>query len=167
MIRLATNKDLESIMKIIKDIQKEMKIEGNPQWNEDDDYPNQDKFASDIKKQALYVYEDTGIIKGLIAITVDNNEYEGLLATSKHPSYILHRLAIKKEYRNSKIASELIEFASALAKKNNIKILKGDTEAKNKKMKKLFEKLEFVKKGEFEYDDYPGHYIYYEKEIKE
>lgn len=52
-----------------------------------------------------------------------------------------------------------------MAIKNNIKVLKGDTEEKNLKMNSLFIKLNYKKMGEFEYDDYPGHYIYYEKEV--
>lgn len=166
MIRCAFFKDLDSIMEIIKNIQLEMKKEKNPQWSEESDYPNKDKFRQDITNNSLYVLEENEIIKGFISVTIDNGEYDSLLKTSKEPSYIIHRLAIKKEYRKEGLASILFLYAENLAKKNNIKILKADTEEHNLKMNNLFLKLGFKKKGEFEYDDYPGHYIYYEKEIK-
>ena len=56
MIRLARINDLDTIMSIIKEIQKEMKLENNPQWNEEDDYPSKDKFLLDIENNSLYVY---------------------------------------------------------------------------------------------------------------
>ena len=93
MFRLANNTDLESIMKIVKDIQKEMKNENNPQWNEEDDYPNIDKFQSDIIKHELYVYESNHIIKSFMTISEDN-DYQEILETSNKKAYILHRLAV-------------------------------------------------------------------------
>lgn len=165
MIRLANINDLDKIMEIIKEIQKEMKKENNPQWNEEDDYPNRDKFTTDIENDSLYIYEDESELKGFITIAKDNSEYDELLKTTNKPAFILHRIAIKKEYRKEGIATILFNYAEELAKKDNIKLLKADTEEHNIKMNRLFTKLGYIKKGEFEYDDYPGHYIYYEKEL--
>lgn len=165
-IRKATENDLDEIMEIISEVQEEMKKDNNPQWNKENDYPNRNKFLSDINNNALYIYEDK-VIKGFMAITIDQGDYNDLLKTSNKPAYILHRLAIKKDYRNEGVASKLFQFAEGLAKENNIELLKGDTEKKNIKMNKLFNKLGFVQKGEFEYDDYPGHYNYYEKELNQ
>ena len=165
MIRLGNYNDIEEIMKIVKDIQKEIKNENNPQWNEENDYPSKEKFTNDIENKQLYLYEDSKEIKGFIVIS-EYDDYEDLLETTNKPSYVLHRLAIKKEYRKCGLATVLFEYAEDLAKKNDIELLKADTEEHNIKMNSLFQKLGFIKKGEFEYDDYPGHYIYYEKEIK-
>lgn len=165
MFRLATNNDLTSIMQIVKDIQEEMKNENNPQWNAEDDYPNIDKFSSDIYKKELYVYEDNQIIKGFMTISMEN-DYQDLLKTSDKKAYILHHLAVKSNYRKEGIATMFLNFAEDLARTNNIEVLKADTEEHNVKMNNLFLKLGFKEKGEFEYDDYPGHYIYYEKDLK-
>lgn len=165
MIRLATINDIDNILAIIKEIQKEMAQENNPQWNEEDDYPSKNKFLSDLKQNELYVYDDN-ILKGFMVISKEDNYHE-LVATTSESAYVLHRLAIKKEYRNEGLASKFFEYAEALAQKNNIKILKADTEEHNLKMNNLFLKLGFKKVGEFEYDDYPGHYIYYEKDVKQ
>ena len=165
MIRLANTNDLENIMKIIKEIKKEMKVENNPQWNEEDDYPSKEKILTDVENKDLYVYEDNNEIKGFIAITKDNGEYDELLKTTNEEAFILHRLAIRKENRKEGLASILFKYAEELAEKEKIKLLKADTEAHNIKMNNLFTKLGYIKKGEFEYEDYPGHYIYYEKEL--
>lgn len=165
MIRLATKNDIDDIMMIIKETQKEMQKENNPQWSIENDYPSKNKFLMDIENNELYIYENYQNLKGFLAITKDNGEYKELLPTTEEPAYILHRLAIKKENRKEGIASALFKYAEELAFKNNIKILKADTEAHNLKMNNLFLKLGYIKKGEFEYSDYPGHYIYYEKEI--
>jgi len=161
MFRLANISDLKDIMSIVKDIQLEMQKENNPQWNIEDDYPNKDKFLGDINKNQLYVYEDT-IIKGFMVISLED-DYEELLKTTNKKAYILHRLAIRQAFRKEGLATKFFKYAEDLAKKNNIEILKADTEEHNFKMNNLFVKLGFEKKGEFEYDDYPGHYIYYEK----
>lgn len=167
MIRLANINDLDNIIKIIKEIQKEMKKENNPQWNEEEDYPSKAKFTSDIENNDLYVYEHENKIKGFIAITKDNGEYNELLKTTNKPAFILHRLAIRKDNRKEGIATILLNYAEDLANEDNIKLLKADTEEHNIKMNNLFIKLGYIKKGEFEYDDYPGHYIYYEKELNQ
>lgn len=95
MIRLATINDLDSIMAIIKNIQIEMTQENNPQWNIEDDYPNKDKFLSDLNKKELYVYDD-GIIKGFMAITSDDNYHELVNTTPKKPMFCTDLLLKKK-----------------------------------------------------------------------
>lgn len=166
MIELATKLDLNDIMRIMNEIKKEMKANGNPQWGDEVDYPNEEIVLNDITNHELYVYKENGIIKGVLTITKDHYEYRDLLVTSEKPAYILHRLAIKKEYRQEGIANSLLNYAEKLAKYNRISILKSDTEKHNLPMQHLFAKHQFIKYGEFDPKDHPGHYIYYEKEIK-
>ena len=159
--------DLEEILETTEEIKKELLAMNNLQWGStEESYPNRTQFEHDIKNKSLYAYKEDNTIKGFISVAEDDNSYDDLLENSKETSYILHRLAIKKEYRNQDIANKLLQFCEELAIKNNIKVLKADTEEKNLKMNRLFLKLNYKKIGEFEYDDYPGHYIYYEKEIR-
>lgn len=166
MIMLAKMEDLEEILATTDEIKKELLSANNLQWGStEENYPNRTQFENDIKNKSLYIYKEDNIIKGFISVSIDTGYYDELLENSKETSYILHRLAIKQEYRNQDIARKLLDFCEKLAIKNNIKVLKGDTEEKNLKMNSLFLKLNYKKIGEFEYDDYPGHYIYYEKEV--
>lgn len=163
MIELGKQQDIGEILNSINEAKKEMENDHNPQWSEDD-YPNF-KIPSDIEKENLYVYKEDNHIQGFIVIEKDKGEYERLVKTSKEPSYILHRLTIPKKYRHLGIAKKLIRFAEELATKNKIKVVKGDTEVSNTKMNNLFKKLGYIEKGTFIYEDYPGKYIYYEKEV--
>ena len=167
MIMLAQMEDLEEILETTEEIKKELLATNNLQWGStEESYPNRMQFESDIKNKSLYIYKEDNIIKGFISVAIYDGYYDELLENSKEISYIIHRLAIKQEYRNQDIAIKLLQFCEELAIKNNIKVLKGDTEEKNLKMNTLFLKLNYKKVGEFEYDDYPGHYIYYEKEVR-
>lgn len=167
MIILAQMEDLAEILETTEEIKKELLATNNLQWGStEESYPNRMQFEQDIKNKSLYIYKEDNIIKGFISAAIDDGYYDELLENSKEISYILHRLAIKNGYRNQNIAYKLLQFCEKLAIKNNIKVLKGDTEEKNLKMNTLFLKLNYKKVGEFEYDDYPGHYIYYEKEVR-
>ena len=161
MIQLGTMEDIEEILKTINEAKQEMQEENNPQWSEDN-YPNC-KIPSDIEKENLYIFKEDNSIKGFIVIEEDKGEYENLVETRKEKSYILHRMTIPKKYRKLGIAQKPMHFAEDLAYKNDVKILKADTEASNSKMNNLFKKLGYEQKGTFIYDDYPGKCIYYEK----
>lgn len=167
MIEQAKYSDLEEIMRIIKKAIEEMREDKNPQWGStEENYPNEEQFIKDIEKKRLYLYKEENEIRGFITITVDNHEYEDLIKTSSEKSYILHRMCIPKKFRKQSIASKLMLFAEKLGKENDISVLKADTEISNTKMNHLFLKMGYVLKGTFIYEDYPGTYNYYEKNIK-
>lgn len=176
MIKLATQEDLNEIYEIFDSIKKEMAMDNNPQWGvsieqypylDEDfiDYPNRQIIEEDINNKELYIYEEDNLIKGIITICKDNGEYKDIVETSDKEAFIIHRLAIPKEYRKLGLAQKLISYAEDKAKEDKISIIKADTEVNNEKMNNLFIKLGFKVKGTFTYDDYPGKYIYYEKEL--
>lgn len=166
MIEQANFNDIDEIMQMIDIIKEELLSENNKQWGSTiENYPNKHQFRDDITKKGLFIYKENNKIIGVISATLDNDYYKDLLDTSKKKAYILHRLAVPKEYRNKNIAKTLLNYVEELAKSNHIEVLKGDTEIKNTKMNNLFIKSGYKKIGEFEYDDYPGHYICYEKEV--
>ena len=168
MIELATIEDLKEIIKIMQLIKEEMREENNPQWGStEEDYPSYERILEDINNKQMIKFEENKTIKGIMSIVEDTSrEYDELIENSKEKSYILHRLAIPREYRKQNIATKLIRYAENKAKSNNIKILKSDTEVSNIKMNNLFIKEGFIYKGHFSYDDYPGTYNYYEKEVE-
>lgn len=176
MIKLATQDNLNEINEIFNSIKKEMREENNPQWGVsieqypylDEyfiDYPNRLVIEEDINNKELYIYEDNDTIKGTISICKDKGEYKEIVNTSDEKAIIIHRLAIPKDYRNLGIAQKLISYAENKAKEEKISIIKADTEESNAKMNNLFIKLGFKVIDNFTYDDYPGKYTYYEKEI--
>ena len=166
MIKKASIENLDEVDLIMKEIKEEMRKENNPQWGSTEaDYPSKTKLKEDIINNRMYIYIEDNIIKGVLSIVEDDGEYNELLKNSPKKAYILHRLAISKKYRNNSIASKLMKFAEKKAKENIIKVLKSDTEISNDKMNNLFIKEGYKYIGRFSYNDYPGIYNYYEKEI--
>jgi len=167
MIELATIEDLEQVKFIMESIKEEMRQEGNPQWGStDDDYPSVSKLLDDIQKQKMIKYVEDNKIKGVVSLARDiSREYDELLDNSADDSFIIHRLAVPQEYRKQQIATKLISHAEVYAMNNQVKLLKSSTEISNTKMNNFFLKQGFVHKGIYTYDDYPGKYNYYEKEL--
>ena len=167
MIELATLEDLSQVELIMKSIKEEMRVEGNPQWGSTkEDYPSITKLLDDINNKKMIKYVENNTIKGIVSLARDEaREYDGLLDNSEKDSFIIHRLAIPKEYRKQQIATKLIEYAEIHAKSNAINILKSSTEESNLKMNNFFIKNGFIHKGQYIYADYPGIYNYFEKEI--
>ena len=167
MIELATLEDLMQVEVIMNSIKEEMRNEGNPQWGStDDDYPSKSKLLDDIHKKKMIKFVEDDTIKGIVSLARDyDGEYDGLLENSKEESVVIHRLAIPKEYRKQKIATKLIRFVEVEAKNNQIKVLKSSTEVANEKMNKFLIREGFTHKGIYQYEDYPGVYNYFEKEI--
>lgn len=163
MIRNAKEKDITKIMEMIELSKEKMYKEGNFQWQ--DGYPSKDLFLKDISKSALYVLEEENKIKGCISIEKNaTDSYQNVIKeTSSKDSYVFHRLCIHPEFRHQQVATKLLKYGEELSKKDNTYVIKADTEIHNKAMIQLFEKLKYQKIAEFEWDDYPGHFIYFEK----
>ena len=167
MIELATLEDLLKVEMIMKNIKEEMRQEGNPQWGStDDDYPSIAKLQDDIEKQKMIKYVENNTIKGIVSLARDTaREYDGLLDNSVDDSFIIHRLAVPQEYRKQQIATKLIQYAEVHAKNHQVNVLKSSTEISNDKMNNFLLRHGFVQKGNYQYDDYPGVYNYFEKEL--
>ena len=167
MIRLAGLNDLSQINQMILKIKIELKNMNNPQWGKTiNEYPSNDDFYNDIKKENLYVYEEDNIIKGVIYVAEDfENEYVKYICSSNLKSYVIHRLGVSLDYRRQQIGKKLLEYVEKVALQNRAKILKIDIEHNNIKMKNFLEKLNFEYIGSFQ-AEYPGDYDYYEKKLE-
>ena len=166
MIEQANLDDLKKVDSIMEDIKEEMRKEKNPQWGStEDNYPSIKRLKEDIMNHRMYKYVEDNKIKGIISIVEDNNEYDEIIENTHKKSWILHRLAIPLKFRKNSIATKLMRYVEKKAKEQDIEILKSDTEVSNTKMNQLFKKEGYQYKGKFTYDDYPGKYNYYEKEL--
>ena len=148
MIRLASEKDVKSILEIIKDAKAFLKENNVNQWQ--DNYPNEDTIINDINKKQLYVYEEKEVL-AFIAIIEGIEETYNIIYDGKwlnDDSYLtIHRIAVKKEARHCNIASKLFMYAIEYANKRNIKSIRVDTHKDNIVMQKLILKHDFKKCG--------------------
>lgn len=165
MIRKAIKNDISRIMEIIELSKEKMKEEKNDQWQ--GGYPSKELFIKDYEKRILYVFEEDKILKGCISIEKTSvDSYKNIIKeSSKKDSYVFHRLCIDPTYRHQKIATRLLKYGENLAKKDHINIIKADTGIHNSAMMSLFKKLGYQKITEFEWNDYPVRFIYFEKKL--
>ena len=73
------------------------------------------------------------------------------------PYCVLHRNAVKADFRGTGASRELIAAVEALAKKQGAAAVRADTHRKNKAMKDLFAKCGYRFAGNVVIESEPGH----------
>ncbi len=143
MIRKATNKDLDEILRIYATAREFMKATGNPtQWG--DNFPPRDMLADDIKDGNLYVAEENGCICAVFAFIMGDDPTYSYIEDggwiSDKPYAAIHRVASDGSCHG--ILKRVVEYASS-----KISHLRIDTHMDNKVMQHLIEKCGFKKCG--------------------
>lgn len=143
---------LSQIMLIINDAKALLRQSGSLQWNLSDGYPNEQTLINDINNNQCYVCFDGETICGIYVLLreIDHNYdviYDGSWLTKNSTYYSIHRIAVKKAYYHSNVASFMINHAIKEAKLANIASLKADTHELNIPMQKLLIKNGFIQTG--------------------
>lgn len=149
MIRLANLNDLNSIMEIVSDAVGLLKANKVNQWQ--NGYPNKDIITNDINSKNLYVYDDYCVVGFAYISSNKEPSYEVIYNGSwlQNDEYIVvHRIAVKKEYLNRKVAWALLTEAVNMARRSNIKSIRVDTHKDNLIMNNFLKKFGFTKCGE-------------------
>lgn len=138
MIRKASYKDLKEIEELYYIAVKHMIEEGNcNQWT---DYKS---FEVGVKKYindgCFYVYYKDGELIGMFAliygIDITYNEIRNGEWLNNDPYVTIHKIATK--YYRRHIASDILDYIAADAKKNNVYNIRIDTHERNVSMKKF------------------------------
>ena len=151
MIRKAKIEEVEELNSIIEDAKLLFKSAGSTQWQDLDGYPNIATLKQDISKDNLYVKVLDEKLVGLIAVSKDLEEaynviYNGAwLNNNKY--YVIHRLAVKKEYYGRGVAKELLLYAEKITLDDCIYNIKVDTMMNNHIMTSLLKKYGYVQCG--------------------
>ena len=164
-IRHAKIEDLDKIMEIIGVTVKEMNENGNFQW--DESYPNREVFINDIKEGTLYVaVDDNDEVTGTGVANFDSfEEYDNLEWKSGKDDYVIHRLAVDNKYRNTGVAAFLIENIEKEIIKKGKYFMRTDTNSKNLKAQRFFEKMGYVFVGEIKVPTLKDSFFCYEKRL--
>ena len=146
--RKATLDDLDQILIAVEDARLYLKEQGNGQWQ--DGYPNKDDFINDINNGRLFVVFDNdnaNVVVGCCALTYREEDYhhlyEGAWLTDI-PYMVMHRVAIKKEYRGQGYGKKLFKVFVEQAKIEGYYSLRIDTHAGNSVMRHLITSFGFV-----------------------
>jgi ribosomal protein S18 acetylase RimI-like enzyme len=165
VIRIARTEDLDQIMLIVKETIEDLNNEGNIQWSEE--YPNRDHFSEDIKNNQLYIFEKEGKVAGFICLNTNEDEaYQGLPWRKNEMAMVIHRFAVSREKQRQSIGTKLIEYAERFALNKNICYLKVDTNSKNSRMNRLFDKMGFEFIGQINLRDVKSKFNCYDKIIE-
>ena len=163
--RYAKTEDLDKIMKIIKETVKEMNENGNFQW--DETYPNREVFLNDIKEETLYtVVNENDEVIGVGAANFESfEEYDDLEWKSGKDDYVIHRLAVDNAYRSTGAAALLMENIENEIMKKGKCFMRTDTNSKNIKAQKFFEKTGYKFVGEIKVPRLKDTFFCYEKKL--
>lgn len=145
--RLATLEDIEEIMAIIEDGRAFLATQNSGQWQ--DGYPNKDNIINDINNKNFYVLytHDNSKIAGVCALTFYEKDYDYLYEgkwLTDLPYMVMHRIAVKKEYRNQGYGKELFEVFEIVAKEKGYRSLRIDTHENNVVMRRVLEERGFI-----------------------
>jgi RimJ/RimL family protein N-acetyltransferase len=142
---LSTSDDVPNIMTIIEDAKGYLASQKIDQWQKG--YPNVEQVKNDIKNSESYaVINDENQVIATAMFTINREPtykvIDGNWRVDERQTYgVIHRMAIKKEFRKFGLATFMFhEFHLQLLKKN-IQSLKIDTHEENIGMQSLIKKL--------------------------
>lgn len=167
-IQLSKTEDIPKIMEIIEDAKNYLASQEIDQWQ--NGYPNATQIEQDILNLESYVViNDYNQIMATSMFTVNPEptykviDGEWLIDETKIYG-VIHRMAIKKEFRNFGLATFMFhEFHLQLLEKN-IQSLKIDTHEKNLGMQSLIKKLGYTYCGII-YTNYNAKRLAFEKVV--
>ena len=167
-IQLSTFEDIPAIIAIINDAKEYLASQKIDQWQ--NGYPNTEQVANDIKNNESYVVinDENEVIATAMFTTNPEPTYkiiDGNWNIDENEKYgVVHRMAIKKEFRKFGLATFMLhEFHQQLLKKN-IKSLKIDTHEENFGMQAMIKKLGYTYCGII-YTNYHAKRLAFEKVI--
>jgi len=147
-MRKATYDDVDTIMRIIAQAQKRLRVLGVDQWQ--NGYPNRDTITADIDDGNGYVYCPHNAIAAYAAVIFgDEPNYKHIDGKwlSAEPYATVHRIAVAEEMTGRGIATEFMQNIEAFISGRGTDCIRIDTHSDNTYMQALLAKHEFVYRG--------------------
>ena len=167
-IRRSTSDDIPNIISIIDDAKEYLASQKIDQWQ--NGYPNSEQIEEDIKNGESYVVLNDENRAMATSMFTTNSEptykvIDGNWIINETKKYgVIHRMAIKKEFRKLGLATILFDEFHQQLKSQNIQSLKIDTHEENIGMQSLIKKLGYQYCGII-YTDYGAKRLAFEKVI--
>ena len=143
---MTKSEDLKSVMEIFHQAQVALKSMNVDQWQ--NGYPSQKIIKADIKNNISHVVTLDNIIVATAAIFIGHeptydNLYNGVWITSNEPYCVIHRIAVKEEYKGQNIGAFIVDHAVLLSKNNAASSIRVDTHRDNLPMQRMLQKNGF------------------------
>ena len=157
--RRATAADLPAILEIVRQARNSLKKFRVDQWQ--GEYPSEAVFTADIAREVCYVLTHRSEVAAFFVLT-DGPEpdYDRITDGKWHsemPYCVLHRNAVKSDYRGTGASKALIEAVETLAAERGAKAVRVDPHRKNKPMKDLLARCGYRYAGNVLVESEPGH----------
>lgn len=143
-----------------------MEKENILQWTES--YPNIEIVIQNIDNKELYELSNEAEIFGVICLNVyQYPEYETVdWKAETEEALIIHRLAISPIFQNKGLAKILMTFAEEYALKAGFKSIRLDAYSGNEKALRIYEGLNYKKRGEVNFLGRKIPFFCYEKILR-
>lgn len=156
VFRPAVSDDLERILTIIRQAQRQMRLRGSRQWQ--NGYPAAEHIRNDIARHygRVLCTEETVLAYG--AVVFDGEPaYTDIRGgwLDDAPYVVLHRLAVVREMQGHGLAAEFMRRVMRESGERGIASFRIDTNFDNHPMLRLLSALNFVRCGEIRYDGDP------------
>lgn len=146
-IRKSTQKDIESIMRLIHQAQDYFKNAHIDQWQ--DGYPQNKDILNDIQKENSYVLVNSNVIATMYFALEEDPCYktiDGAWLTDQ-PYAVIHRIVVDENYKGKNLAKILLDYGVRICKDNHIKSIRIDTHQDNLSMQRFLTKNGFHQCG--------------------
>jgi len=155
IFREAKLDDVKSIMSVIEDGKKSLKLMGIDQWQKGS--PNEIRIVQDIQNHESFIIEVEGEVVGTAALVrgVDPG-YEAIYEgewKGNHPYVSIHRVAVAEKHKKLGVASQLLKCVEYVAKEWGFCDIRIDTHPGNIVMQKWIEKHQFIYCGKVDLTD--------------
>ncbi|MCL2342647.1 MAG: GNAT family N-acetyltransferase [Firmicutes bacterium] len=131
-------------MDIVRDAQARLAECGVPQWQ--DGYPDEAAFLGDIARSEGWVFLHKDEIVGICTVSMRPEEdYANLLfggewLISGENYGVVHRIAVRGDFRHTALAGEMLDFSEELSRGLGRTSLRVDTHAENNTMRGFLKK---------------------------
>ncbi len=163
----ATEKDIQELILLYQHTADSMKEAGLNQWNWGI-YPTEEMIREDVRRGEQYILRADGALVAAIVLTETMDpEYHGVTWTGGIQPGCFHRLAVHPSMQGAGVGGDVLDDAVQILRRNGCDCVRCDTNAKNTRARRLYEKMGFRPCGTLTWDDTPGETYYaYNKNLK-
>ena len=167
LIRAAEG-DLPELLNLYERVAAEMEKSGLRQWHWGV-YPTEEMIRDDVAQGLMYIQRIDGAVAGAVAVFngVDEPEYAEVPWTcGVNPGYF-HRLAVEPSMQGMGIAGGILDDVQQILRSQGCDSVRCDTNDKNARARRLYEKMGFSACGPVVWDDTPGEaYTAFDKALR-
>ncbi|WP_448635242.1 GNAT family N-acetyltransferase [Pedobacter panaciterrae] len=140
-------RDVNDVMRLIKEAIVEMESQNIYQW--DEVYPDYNTISADIQAETMFGVFKNLELAGFVVLDKDQSpEYSSIKWESNIGTpLVMHRLCVRPKFQGQGIAKQLLRFSEQFAIDNSYKSIILDSFSGNPLALNLYENNGYVKKG--------------------